>query len=153
MQQMRKTAGGRQGSEKAFAITSDTETTPSPASEGAPTPAPAGDDRASVGLAATIDTSSGQMQEESAVVENAIQIIKQARPATSLQEGMTPALRASASVPESVTRFCTEQQIADAERWWQCISDLRAAGQIDEANAEQDRFDAAHPDFEPAEAR
>lgn len=149
MQQMRKDAGHRLRSEKASAMTGEAEATPAPPSE----TVPAGDDQASSGFAEMVEASSRQMQERSSVVENAIQNINQTQPTSSPPAGKMSALPAPANMPNSVARFCSEEQIIDADRWWQCIADLRDAGQIDQADTEQDLFDAAHPEFEPTQAR
>ena len=61
---------------------------------------------------------------------------------------ITPALQALEGV---ISRPCADEQTAIPVTWWQCISDLKEAGRPDEAKAEMNLFNKAHPDFKAPE--
>lgn len=113
-----------------------------------PTDAPTVDDIASTDFAGMIEASSKQAKEADRVTENAIQVLQQTRtlPESLVEE--TAALRASAFASDVAPRPCDGEQTADPLKWWQCITGLKDAGRLDEANAELTLFNAAHPDFE-----
>jgi hypothetical protein len=91
------------------------------------------------------------MRSEEGVTANAIQNLVQIRETDKVgsQNGARP--RATATIPDETPRPCTRKQLAEPTTWWQCISDLEEAGRHDEAKAELDLFDMAHPDFEAPE--
>ncbi len=133
------------------------ETTPSTANdiEAAQVPAsvnaPVTDEHTSADFADMIEASSEQMQEQDRVTENAIQGLKQIRADDKVQVEEVAAFRASAYLSNEAARPCTDEQMAVPVTWWQCISDLDETGRHDEAKAEMDRFNKAHPDFKAPE--
>lgn len=88
---------------------------------------PMSDEAVSSGFAEIIESSAERMQEAERQFEQVTEF------------------RAS----DVVARFCGEEQIADALKWWQCIRGLQEAGRHDDAEAELNLFNAAHPEFEP----
>jgi hypothetical protein len=113
--------------------------------------APVADRPASADFADAIEASSKQMPGADSVTRNAIQGLRQTRPAAEAQPQEAVTFRASALVSDVAVRTCDEEQTADAGRWWQCIADLEYAGRHAEAGVELDLFNKAHPDFEPPE--
>ena len=134
-----------------------TEPTPSPANDlaAAQVPAsanaPVADEHTSADFADMIEASSKQMQEQDRVTENAVQGLKQTRADDKAQFGEVAAFRASASLLDEAASPCTDEQMAVPVTWWRCISDLDEAGKHEEAKAEMDRFNKAHPDFKAPE--
>ena len=133
------------------------ETTPSAANdiEAAQAPAsadaPVTDEHTSADFADMIEASSKQMQEQDRMTDNAIQGLKQIRADDKVPVEEVAAFRASAYLLNEAARPCTDEQLAVPVTWWQCISDLDEAGRHDEAKAEMDRFNRAHPDFKAPE--
>ena len=52
---------------------------------------------------------------------------------------------------ENVARLCTKEQTAGPATWWQCISELDDAGRHDDARAEMEFLQRAHPNFKAPE--
>lgn len=129
--------------------------TPAPANAAKNTQAPVsanslvGDEPVSAGFADMVETSSKRMKETDSVVENAIQGLHQTRAAERPQVQAATTDRAMGVVSNRAAASCAEEQIADPVKWWQCITDLKAAGRADEANAELNLLNASYPDFEP----
>lgn len=48
-------------------------------------------------------------------------------------------------------RSCTEEQMTDAPKWWQCITELKENDRNNEAKVELDFFNAVYPEFEPTD--
>jgi len=126
----------------------DVKTTQAPGSANAPV----SDERASAGFAEMIEAGSKRMQEKDSVMETAIQGLHQTRAAEEPQIEEVAAGSAFAVVPDRAARSCLEEQMSDPLKWWQCITDLKAAGRDDDAKAELDLFNATYPDFEPPDA-
>jgi len=59
------------------------------------------------------------------------------------------AFSTSAITSYIAARSCTEEQMVDAPKWWQCITELKETGRNDEAKVELDFFKAVYPEFEP----
>lgn len=110
------------------------------------------DEQPSPGFADVIDATSTRMQESGGVVENAIQGLRQTRPAGNARAGETASSRASAVASDVAARPCTEEQMSEPLSWWLCITELQESGLHDAAEAELGRFNTAHPDFEPPES-
>lgn len=66
-------------------------------------------------------------------------------PAAAPAASGAPAERASAL--RDTGRYCSDEQASSAQTWWACIDDLRRAGDIEAADAEQALLQTAFPDF------
>jgi hypothetical protein len=53
--------------------------------------------------------------------------------------------------PNLPARYCSEEQTASREAWWNCITKLRGSGDQRAAEAEYRLLIAAFPDFRPVE--
>lgn len=140
-------SGRRQRPEPAPALTNEIKT--SAVSDSAN--APVEDEQTSAEFADMIEASSKQMQQQDGVTEIAVQGVQPTRADEKEQVGEVAAFRASAFMLEEAARLCTEKQVSVPVTWWQCISDLEDAGRHDEAKAEMDLFNKAHPDFKTPE--
>lgn len=127
---------------------------PAPAKASAPlvesVPAQA-DETASADFAKMIEAGSRRMQEAKDATDAAIQSRQQAKSAREAQVDEPGAVSAYAVVSDVVPTHCAQQQKRNALTWWQCIGELEEAGRYDEAKAELDLFNAAHPNFEAPE--
>ena len=61
----------------------------------------------------------------------------------------SPAATKSGSADRA--RSCTGEQLASAELWWVCITDLEGGGHYDDATHERELLTNTYPDFLPAE--
>ena len=88
------------------------------------------------------------LQEQDSARASALQELGRFRVDNNIEAETVTGLRTSVNLMDVVERPCTKEQLAVAATWWQCISDLEEAGRGDEAKAELDLFNTAHPDFE-----
>lgn len=112
---------------------------------------PQADNQESADFALMIEESAKEMRSEDGVTANAIQSLVQIRETDKVGSQNGARQRATADTLEKTPRPCTREQLAEPTTWWQCISDLEEAGRHDEATAELDLFNMAHPDFEAPE--
>ena len=112
--------------------------------------APLADESTSADFAELIEASSKRMQQQEGARKSTIQSLAQSRETEQLQAQVEEAglFRASAVLFDETVRPCTKDQMAAPLTWWQCISELEEAGRHDEAKAELELFDTAHPDFD-----
>ena len=114
--------------------------------------APISDERASAGFAEMIESSSKRMQKKNSVMEHTIQGLYQTRKNKKPQFKEVATFSTPAIASDTAARSCTEEQMADTLKWWQCITGLKEADRNDEAKAELDFFNAVHPGFEPPDS-
>ncbi len=110
--------------------------------------APVADERMSADFAEMIEASSKQMSDKDSATETAIQQLSTTSVTDDLQAENVSAYRITTAATIVTTRPCTEEQVAVSVTWWQCISNLEEAGRHDDAKAELELFNKAHPDFE-----
>ena len=110
--------------------------------------APISDERAPAGSAEMIESSSKRMQKKNNAIDHPIQEIYQLRKNKKPRFEKVAAFSTPTITSDIAARSCTEEQMLDALKWWQCITSLKAAGRNDEAKDELNFFNAVHPGFE-----
>ena len=95
-----------------------------------------------------METSSKRMRDPESVRKTTIQDLSQTREIENVQAENVSEYRTPTAVTILTIRSCTEEQVAVPLMWWHCISDLDEAGRHEEAKAELQLFNRAHPHFE-----
>ena len=124
------------------------ELAPAAANAAKASTAPVADERMSADFAEMIEASSKQMSDKDGATDTAIQRLGTTSATDDIQAENVSAYRTTTAATIVTKRPCTEEQVAVSVTWWQCISDLEEAGRHDEAKAELELFNRAHPDFE-----
>jgi hypothetical protein len=125
-----------------------TKTKPAPV----PANAPISDEHAPAGSAEMIESSSKHMQKKNNAMNHPIQGTYQTRKNKKPRFEKVAAFSTPTITSDIASRSCTEEQMVDALKWWQCITGLKEADRNDEAKAELDFFNTIHPVFKPPDS-
>jgi hypothetical protein len=114
-----------------------------------PVPAntPISDEYTSTRSAEMIESSSKHMQKKNNAMNHPIQGTYQIRKNKKPRFEKVAAFSTPTITSAIAARSCTEEQMIDALKWWQCITDLKETNRNDEAKAELDFFNTVHPIF------
>ncbi len=92
-----------------------------------------------------VDSAATSVREVGAAADESLQL---SNPDASSTESITnPTLPANAV---TVVSQCSDEERAMPEKWWQCIQELREAGQLAAAESELANFHKAFPQYMPA---